>query len=332
VSTEQSAYPEQYYQMLCPPVPSPSFETPAELERVWGRRWGASTEVGPLRVVLMRRPGEELQVVRGDCWDERAQALVDPEGGWYWLDRNPPDLGLVQAQHDGLADVLRGEGVEVVYVDTMPPRFPKSVYTRDPLVTVPGGAVIGRMAPLMRRGEERYIAETLAALGMPILRTITGTGMLEGGSFAKLTPSVAVFGTSIRCNEEAARQLQEALSPLGIELIVVPMGGFSIHIDYHLGMVDVDKALVDAPGLPHWFLDRLLELGIETIYRHPDEDWAINSLCLRPGKLIMAAGNPYTAERLAQRGVEVVTIPFDEIHKNGGGIHCSTMELVRDDP
>lgn len=212
-----------------------------------------------------------------------------------------------------------------------PPDYPKSIFTRDPLVTVRGGAIVGRMAPLMRRGEERYITETVARLGMPVLRTITGTGMMEGGTFAKLTRKVAAFGTSIRCNAEAARQLEETLRWLGIELLVVPMGGWSIHIDGHLGMVDVDKALVDPPGLPHWFLDRLVELGIEPIYCHPDEGWAINSLTIRPGKIVMCEGYPYTTERLRQRGVEVVTIPYDEIQKNGGGIHCSTMELLRDD-
>ena len=44
----------------------------------------------------------------------------------------------------------------------------------------------------------------------------------------------------------------------------------------------------------------------------------------------MAEGSPRTAERLARAGVEVVTVPYDEIHKNGGGVHCSTMELVRE--
>src|ERR687897_2943807 len=120
------------------------------------------------------------------------------------------------------------------------------MYTRDPLVTVPGGAIIGRLAPRMRRGEEQSMSRAVASLGMPILRTITGTGLLEGGSFAKLTPRVAAFGTSIRCNDEGARQLAEVLGPLGIELLVVPLSGFSIHLDGHLAMVDRDKALVDA--------------------------------------------------------------------------------------
>ena len=190
--------------------------------------------------------------------------------------------------------------------------------------------MIGRMAPLMRRGEEASITRAVAALGIPILQTTIGTGMFEGGTFAKLTPKVAAFGTSIRCNAEAADQLRELLARMGIELIVVPMGGFSIHIDAHLGMVDVDKALVDAPGLPHWFLDRLIELGIEPIWCHPGEEWGINSLTVRPGRVIMPDDSPRTAELLERRGIEVIRIPYHELHKNGGGIHCSTMELRRD--
>jgi N-dimethylarginine dimethylaminohydrolase len=45
----------------------------------------------------------------------------------------------------------------------------------------------------------------------------------------------------------------------------------------------------------------------------------------------MCEGYPRTAERLEARGIDVLAIPYDEIQKNGGGIHCSTMELIRDD-
>ena len=226
---------------------------------------------------------------------------------------------------------LEAEGIEVVQVTgEAAPHLSRPIYTRDPLCTVPGGAIIGRMAPAMRRGEERLVTQAVAADGMPILRTIHGTGLLEGGSFVKLTPKLAAYGTSIRCNEEGARQLREVLDVLGIELLVMPMGGFSIHLDGHLGMVDTDKALIDAAGLPYWFLDRLREEGIETIHCPPDEEWAINSLCLRPGRVLMCDGYPRAREALERRGVEVVAIPYDEIQKAGGGIHCSTMELVRD--
>lgn len=56
----------------------------------------------------------------------------------------------------------------------------------------------------------------------------------------------------------------------------------------------------------------------------------MNLLCLSPGRVLMAEGSPRTAERLDKAGIEVITTPYDELHKNGGGIHCSTMELVRE--
>jgi N-dimethylarginine dimethylaminohydrolase len=46
--------------------------------------------------------------------------------------------------------------------------------------------------------------------------------------------------------------------------------------------------------------------------------------------LIMPDDSPRTAELLERRGLEVVRTPYFELHKNGGGIHCSTMELRRD--
>ena len=66
--------------------------------------------------------------------------------------------------------------------------FTKAMYVRDPLITVPGGAVIGRMAVRMRRGEEADVTRVVAAAGLPILATMTGTATMEGGSFAKLRP------------------------------------------------------------------------------------------------------------------------------------------------
>jgi len=79
-----------------------------------------------------------------------------------------------------------------------------------------------------------------------------------------------------------------------------------------------------------YILDKLAELGIEPIWCHPGEEWGINCLTVRPGRVIMPDDSPRTAELLEKRGIEVVPIPYFELHKNGGGIHCSTMELRRD--
>jgi N-dimethylarginine dimethylaminohydrolase len=301
-----------------------------EVEAVWGRPWGAHDEVGRLRVALVRPPGPALTRIRAGTWDAEAGALVDPDGGWYWTRREPPDVARADAQHAGLVAALEGEGVEVIAAPALGERFPKAMYVRDPLITVPGGAIIARMAVRMRRGEEADVTRAVASAGLPILATLTGVATLEGGSFVKLREGLAALGTSIRCNDAGAAQLREILARIGWELLVVPLPGYTIHLDLHLAMLDSDLALVDAPGLPYSFLATLEAMGIGLVHAHPDEPWGLNLLALSPRRVLMAQGSPRTAERLAAAGVEVLTVPYDELHPNGGGVHCSTMELVRE--
>ena len=175
-----------------------------------------------------------------------------------------PDVARMGAEHDGLVAALRAEGVEVVDGGTMPARLMNAVYVRDPMCVVRGGAVIGRMGPLMRRGEERYATQAVAALGMPSCARSPAPARSRAARVIKITPRVYAFGASIRCNPDA-RQLAEVLAPLGVELIVVPLAGWSIHLDGHLSMIDRDKALCDVRRLPYWFVERLRELGIELI-------------------------------------------------------------------
>ena len=49
---------------------------------------------------------------------------------------------------------------------------------------VKGGAIVCRMGARIRRGEELAVTRTLAEIGVPILRTVSGTALMEGGSFA----------------------------------------------------------------------------------------------------------------------------------------------------
>ena len=114
-----------------------------------------------------------------------------------------------------------------------------------------------RLGPRIRRGEELPVTRTLARLGCPILRTISGSGIAEGGSFAWLNRKTAVIGLSSRVNEEGARQIEEVLRSQGVELIKVALTGYRLHIDGLFVMIAPDLALANITLLPFWFLEQL---------------------------------------------------------------------------
>ena len=310
----------------------PPFEDPEELVRHWGRAWGLDNDVGRIRSILMHRPGPEMAVVDPTKRIERIGSFGDIDKGWYFQSDTLPPLPEVQAQHDALVKALTAHGVEIHHMKGVDGGRLKSCYTRDPLIMVKGGAIVCRMGARIRRGEELAVTRTLAEIGVPVLRTLSGTALMEGGSFAWINPQTAVIGCGIRVNREGAEQVGEVLKRQGVELIVVDLVGYDIHIDGSFLMIDRDLALVDPFGLPYSFLERLKDLKIRTIEITPaDNKWIINSLAVAPGELIMPEGaTNRTLDELAKHGVRWTVLPFDRMQLNGGGIHCSTTPLIRD--
>ena len=118
----------------------------------------------------------------------------------------------------------------------------------------------------------------------------------------------------------------------GVELMVVDLAGYDIHIDVSFLMIDRDLALVDPFGLPYSFLEGLKAPKVRTIEINPaDDKWIVNSLAVAPGELLMPEGaTNRTLDKLAGQGVRWMTVPYATMQLNGGGVHCSTTPLIRD--
>ncbi len=330
VMTEEDARYNQLIKTFAS-EPEPAFESESEQEAGWGRRWGCRNDVGRLRAVLMHRPGDELKAVDPARKIEGLGAYGDPESGWYWRGATPPDLPAMQAQHDRLVAVLEENRVKVVMLDACAPGRMKSCYTRDVVIAVDGGAIVCRLGPRVRRGEERPATRTLAGIGMPILRTIHGAGVMEGGGFAWLDENTAAVGISSRVNREAADQIEEVLRRQGVELLRMQVPGFRLHIDGMLVMVDVDTALINPVLLPFEFMEELKARGIRTIELSPeDTPFTINCLAIAPGRVIMSETSGRTLEKLDKAGIDATCIDYEAVWRGGGGVHCSTAPLVRD--
>ena len=311
---------------------SPPFEDEGELTKHWGKVWGIDNDVGQIRSILVHRPGPEMNIVDPKKRIAEIGSFGDPQAGWYFQSDTPPDIPAMQTQHDSMVRELEAAGVEVFHVEGVDKTRLKSCYTRDPLIMVKGGAIVCRMGARIRRGEELAITRTLAKIGIPILRTISGTGVMEGGSFAWINNKTAAIGVGVRVNREGAEQVGEVLKRQGVELLIVELTGYDIHIDVSFLMIDKDLALVNPFGLPYSFMEDLKARGVRLIEINPaDDPWINNSLALAPGKLLMPQGaTNRTLDNLAKHGVSWTTIPYAAVHKNGGGIHCSTTPLRRD--
>jgi len=293
-----------------------------EVEKYWGRRWGVNTEVGRLRMVLLHRPGEEINSIK------------PPYERWRYTYK--PDLKEMQRDYETLAEALREEGVEVVErlpEKAKPPRLVKSIYTRDPSFAVPGGVIIGRMYDALRRGEELYTMQTLAKIGCPILRTVNGSGTIEGGSVMWLDPKHLAIGLSFRVNEEGARQVAEVIRAIDPEIEVKATPIFGGHIDGFICMVDRKTAVVKREGLAWSFWEYLKDELKFNIIERP-RDVYVAGVALRPGRVLVASGEDKREgiKLLEHEGIDVIEISIDSLvtPRNSGSIHCLTMPIIRD--
>ncbi|MER9626801.1 arginine deiminase family protein [Mesorhizobium sp. M0296] len=324
-------YRENKFFSIFGSVPEPGFDTAEEQIPVWGRHWGCSNDVGRLRAVLMHRPGDELSVVENKPMPEIG-GFGDPEKGWYWMGRTMPDLPAMQRAHDEFTNLLRSEGVDVILVDKAAPGAMKQIYTRDSVIGIPGGAIVTRLARRVRRGEELPVTRALAKAGCPILGTIHGSAVFEGGGFAFIDAKTAVCTVSIACNPEGVRQVESILAGLGVTLIKVPMPGYRIHIDGAFIMVDVETAIVNVNELPYPFIEYLDKRGIKMIELPPEDSaMSLNCLAVAPGRVIMhGSRSKRLADRLDAAGITVLTCNYETVELGGGGLHCSTAPLIRD--
>jgi arginine deiminase len=292
-----------------------------EMKDLWGD-WYCDSETGRLKAVLMHRPGKELDNITSDNF-------ID------YRFRGPINAEKARREHDELAAVYRAHGVEVHYIDNQREDRPNALFMRDLMLMTPEGAIISRPAVASRRGEEKAVARTLAALGVPIIKTINGEGYFEGANVLWIDRENVVLGTGSRTNNAGAVQVEAELRNLGVTNIIhVPIPYGSIHLDGFMSMADSNKMVVFPWHLPYDAARKLQDLGIELIeaanISEIKEGMALNFVALEPGKIIMPSGNPETKKLLESHGVDVLEAELKELMNGWGAVHCTTAFLKRE--
>ncbi len=331
------------YEKGKPPQPLFDIDYMDELEATWGRRWGAQTELGQLRSVMVQRT----------TWGQVASPVVKEDPVFFSLPKGLPDLDAMHRNHASLVKILEDEGVEVV--DANAPDSMRGVYTEligydapREVIILDGGALIGRTAIASKRDINKLFAQRLMEIGCPILYTVhgKGSGIESGGNLVWLDETHVMLATSVRVSQEGIDEVIPIYRSVGVEEFHVAQlpgylnfqteraggpGGF-YHLDMVFNMVAEGLALIYPAGVGYETIRYLQKKNIELIEVPLEEvqNYACNVCAIRPGRIIMTAGCPRTRERLEKRGIEVLEMAFEGGNVSGRGPACSTLPLVRD--
>jgi len=282
------------------------------------KRYGAQSMTATLREVVVKRPGPAF----GAAFEEPAHGFL-----------HPVDLTTAQREHDAFVDLLTRLGVMVDLLDAETDS-PDLVYTFDPLLVTDRGAIPLRSGKETRRGEEAALEAWTLAQGIPTLGRIEAPGTVDGGDTFWLRPDLFCIGRTLRTNTRGAAALAGVV---GGDVRIFDVSYWRgqaelLHLLSVISPVADDLAVVYLPLLPVGLWELLGELGIQTV-PVPDDEFATlgcNVLAVRPGVLVMAAGNPVTRAALETRGCEVHTYEASEIGINGsGGPTCLTRPILR---
>ncbi len=329
-----------------------------ELEKYWGRKWRANTNVGKLRMVLVHRPGREfLSVGKPTPWPPNDSSLAA------WRMSFKPDLDEMIEHHENLVKAYRDEGVEVLIrkPDTNePPYQVKAIYTDDVCHPAVHGHIILRMYDHIRKGEELPTYQTLAEVGCPVVGMIVGNGMAEGGPIGWLDEKHVVVAVHypransqqpelMRANEWGHEQFAGIVKTQDPEVDVRLCPGYGSRLGVsHYALIDRHTSVQDPRTLDPYLVEWMrAEMDWEFVvppdevcrtFRTRDERQTLvkrgpeTGVVLEPMKILVPTGAPKATKWFESIGIEVVEVECSSLvgPRNSGSIHCAAGSIIRD--
>ena len=282
-------------------------------------RWGADSEYGVLRDVLLCRPDNFRWLPTSSI----SKATLASGAAF--------DHDLAVRQHAEMVDAYAGAGVNVHYLEP-DPHLPYQVYARDSSVMTPYGAIVTQMAQWWRRGEYAPVIRFYQEHEIPIYNMVTA-GSFEGGDFHMVEPGCVLIGYSgERTQEQAARQVAGWLEAEGWEVLLEPIAEHYVHIDLMVSMLAPKLAAVcpDTTGdrVLDWLRSKKIEL-LPVSYRDT-MTLGCNVLSLGADRVLSTAQSQDLNAKLRALGLTVYDPDLTMFTMGGGGVHCLCQALRRD--
>jgi dimethylargininase len=227
------------------------------------------------------------------------------------------DVPLAVEQHAAYERALAEAGFAVRRLPALDD-FPDGMFVEDNALLLGEHAIILRPGAASRTGETQSTADGLAD-GFIVHRL--ADGHVDGGDVLRIG-QILYVGLSTRSDAAGIRALGALTGPLGYTVVAVPVAG-GLHLKS--AATCVNGVLVHNPD---WILSSHFP-GTEALAVAPGEELGGNVL-LAGETLLTPADSPRTAEALAARGFEVVTLDISEMRKADAALTC--MSLIGEAP
>lgn len=286
-----------------------------------GTAFGGQSMTSTLKTVMVRKPAP---TVGGDEWLS------------FGYNRPIRQVEALRELH-AFAEMLSGQGVEVLAVGPDPVGHLDAIFCYDPSLITDSGAVLLRPGKVLRSGEPAFHRATYESLGIPILGEVEAPGSVEGGDTLWLDRQTLAVGRGYRTNTDGIRQLSELLSQIGVTVVVFDLPHWNgpaecLHLMSLISPVAERVAVVHQPMMAVAFVELLKEMGW-TLIDIPAEEFdsmGCNVLALGQGRCVIVNRNPGTSARLAEAGFTVLEYTGDHIsHNRQGGPTCLTRPILR---
>lgn len=288
------------------------------------RKWGINNDYAKLTDVLLGKP-EYYKWVEAGPLIGRTLANADKTGHKF-------DLQLAMRQHSEMVSIYEEAGVTCHYLDS-DPVLHRNFFARDSSAMTPWGALICHMQLKVRRADYATAIKFYQENDIPIWKFATA-GHFEGGDFNIIEPGRVLIGhCGERSEKEGSEQVAEFVRAEGWEAVVAPISREFVHMDGLIVPLAEKLAVACIDAMEPWLVDIVKGWGIEIVdvsYREA-KNLGVNLVALGDNKVLSMAGATDLNAKMRALGFEVYDPDMSMFTLGGGGVHCLSQALCRED-
>ena len=288
------------------------------------QEWGINNDFAKLKHVLLGKP-EYYKWVEAGPLIGRTLANADKTGHKF-------DLQLAMSQHAEMVSIYEENDVTCHYLDS-DEVLHRNFFARDSSAMTPWGALICHMQLKVRRADYVTAIKFYQENEIPIWK-MASAGHFEGGDFNIIEPGKVLIGyCGERSEKEGSEQVAEWVRKEGWEAVVAPISREFVHMDGLIVPLAEKLAVACIDAMEPWLVDIVKGWGIEIVdveYREA-KNLGVNLVALGNSKVLSMAGATDLNAKMRSLGFEVYDPDMSMFTLGGGGVHCLSQALCRED-